>query len=396
MNLIHALTRLWAVLLAALTSLGPTHLQGTIGTETGNQDRRDITWRETIQYLDPDRTMFTQMLMRLPTKKTKTTEFKLFEKEHRSKWTRAAEAMDASETGFDVDDGSMFKADDILLCDSERMLVSSVSGNTLTVVRGVLGSTAATHDDDAWVLLLFERQQENGTSGTPISTDYATVTNFTQIFKVPYGISRSKKMEATRGPSDIETLRTEALADYKRQTEHAILWGKKRLETAAGVTRRYTGGLDEFITTNRLDAEGGLGFGDIGWIVNQTTRFGGSKKLWFCGRDARQQLDALGLEYMRISPKDNILGMAVDGVRTSFGEFMLITHHGLENAHAGRIYIVDPAHIAWAGYMAMKHEQNIQANDLDGEKHQFIGEGGVWLDTEKAHAVVLNVSDETL
>lgn len=379
-------------ILLGLFALGPTHLQGNWGVETGSQDRRPKTWRDTIMYLDPERTMFTQMLMRLGSKKVTDPEFKLFEKQHRSKWTRANEAIDSSETAIDVDDGSMFKGDDIILCESEYMKVTSVSGNTLTVVRGALGSTAAEHADDTWILLLFERQKENDTSGTAINTDFETITNYTQIFRITYGQSGTNKATKKRGKGDMAIMRAEALADFKRQLEHMIIWGKKRLEMSGGDVYRYSGGLDEFISTNRLDADGALGFGDIGWIVNQTTRYGGSKKLWFCGRDARQQLDSLGLEYMRIKSSENILGMAVDGVRTSFGEFMLITHHGLENAHADRIYIIDPLHINMATLRPMKHRTNIQENDRDGEKHEYLSEQGLWLGQERAHAVVTNVS----
>lgn len=385
-------------IVAFATSVGPTHIQGTLQTESGNQERRPKSWQEAIQYLDPERTMFTQMLMRLSSKGTDDTEFKLFEREHRSKWTRLAEAMDTSETGIDVDDGSMFRAGEIILVDDEYMEISSISGNTLTVVRASLGSTAATHDDDAWVLSLFEKQKENGLSGTPITTDYSTVTNFIQTFKVPYAISDINKRTKKRGPNDLSVLQGEALAEIKRQIEHMIMWGKKRVEISSGDIYRYSGGLNNFVTTNRLDAEGGLGFGDIGWIVNQSTRYGGKKKLWFCGRDARQQLDSLGLEFMRIGPKDNILGMAVEGVRTSFGEFMVITHHGLENAHAGYIFIVDPAHIKLAVLTGgdIRLQKNLQENDRAGEKHQYIADIGLWLDTEKAHTIVYNLSDGTI
>lgn len=372
---------------------GPTHLQGIMGVETGSQDRRPKTWRDTLTYLDPQRTMFTQMLMRLATKKVTDPEFKMFERQHRSQWTRAAEAIDDNETAIDVVDGTMWKADDIALCDEERWKVTSVTGNTLTVVRGALGSTAAAHDDEVQILRLFERQKENDTSGTPIFTDFDTLTNFVQILEIVYGQSGTNAATKKRGKADIAIHRAEALADYKRQMEHMIIWGKRRLEVTADGVFRYSGGLDEFIETNRMDAEGGLGFGDIGWIVNQTTRYGGDKKFWFCGRDARQEMDSLGLEYMRIKSSENILGMAIDGVRTSFGEFALITHHGLENAHANRIYIVDPLHVALAVLRPMKHNKNVQENDRDGVKHQFLGEAGLWLGLEQAHAVILNVGD---
>ena len=60
----------------------------------------------------------------------------------------AAEAMDDSETGFDVDDGDDFSAGDILLVNAELMYVSSIATNTLTVIRGYGTSTAAAHADD--------------------------------------------------------------------------------------------------------------------------------------------------------------------------------------------------------------------------------------------------------
>ena len=391
------LSRVWASLLLVL-ALGPTHIQGALQTESGNQDRRPKTWQETVQYLDPDRTLFTQMLMRLDQRKTGSVEFKLFEREHRSKWTRLAEALDTSETGIDVDDGTMFRAGEIILVDDEYMEIASISSNTLTVTRASLGSTAATHEDDTYVLSLFEKQSENGLSGTPITTDYSTISNFVQSFEVPYSISDINDREEKRGPDDLKVLQSEALAEIKRQIEHMIIWGKKRVENVSGVTTRYSGGLNEFISTNRIDAEGGLGFGDIGWIVNQSTRYGGKKKIWFCGRDVRQQLDSLGLEFMRIKPTDNILGMAVDGVRTSFGEFMVVLHHGLENAHAGHLFIVDPAHIKMAVFTGggIRLAKGLEENDRRGKKSAYRADMGTWMDTEKAHTLVYNLSDNTL
>jgi hypothetical protein len=59
--------------------------------------------------------------------------------------TTAAEAMDVSETGFDVTDGSGFVTGDIIRFDNEIGYVASVASNTLTITRGENLSTAATH-----------------------------------------------------------------------------------------------------------------------------------------------------------------------------------------------------------------------------------------------------------
>lgn len=66
----------------------------------------------------------------------------------------AAEPMDATELGFDVDDGTEFSAGQTILVDSEQMYISSITTNTLTVLRGVNGTTAATHADNAAISII--------------------------------------------------------------------------------------------------------------------------------------------------------------------------------------------------------------------------------------------------
>ena len=58
----------------------------------------------------------------------------------------ANEAIDDSETAIDVDDGDLFKRGDLVRIDDEIMEVTSISTNTLTVIRGTHGSTASAHD----------------------------------------------------------------------------------------------------------------------------------------------------------------------------------------------------------------------------------------------------------
>jgi len=59
--------------------------------------------------------------------------------------TTAAEALDTSETGYDVTDGTVFSAGNLIRFDNELGYVSSVATNTLTIQRGTNYSTAATH-----------------------------------------------------------------------------------------------------------------------------------------------------------------------------------------------------------------------------------------------------------
>ena len=62
----------------------------------------------------------------------------------------ANEAIDASETGIDVDELAFYNRGDLIRIDDEIMEVTSLSATfgtgTLTVIRGTHGSTAASHD----------------------------------------------------------------------------------------------------------------------------------------------------------------------------------------------------------------------------------------------------------
>jgi hypothetical protein len=56
------------------------------------------------------------------------------------------EAVDNIETAINVTDGSVFGYGDIIKIDDEKMLVINIGSNTLTVKRGFLGTTTATHN----------------------------------------------------------------------------------------------------------------------------------------------------------------------------------------------------------------------------------------------------------
>ena len=58
------------------------------------------------------------------------------------------EALDDSETAVDVDDGTVFQVGDYIKVESEIMKVKSISTSTLTVDRGAMSTTAATHNNN--------------------------------------------------------------------------------------------------------------------------------------------------------------------------------------------------------------------------------------------------------
>ncbi len=60
----------------------------------------------------------------------------------------------ASDTTLTVSSGAAFKTGQTLRIESEQLYVSAISGNNLTVTRGVNGTTAATHADGTAISIL--------------------------------------------------------------------------------------------------------------------------------------------------------------------------------------------------------------------------------------------------
>ena len=58
------------------------------------------------------------------------------------------EALDDSEAPVDVDDGTVFQVGDFIKVESEIMKILSISTHTLTVERGAMSTTAATHNNN--------------------------------------------------------------------------------------------------------------------------------------------------------------------------------------------------------------------------------------------------------
>ena len=98
------------------------------------------------------------------------------------------EALDATETGVDVDDGSKFANGDYILVDQEIMKVTGVSSNTLTVTRDLTtneGTTTVsagshdgtTHADNTAVTIIFDASDTtiNATSWNEAASSSETV-----------------------------------------------------------------------------------------------------------------------------------------------------------------------------------------------------------------------------
>ena len=164
----------------------------------------------------------------------------------------AAEALDNSETDLTVASGDAvkFAVGDAIRIDNEILLVTAVNttSEVLTVTRGALGSTAATHVDASEVVGVGTVLAE-GNIGSANFQGRDKYSNYTQIFSKKLTVSRTEQSIPKYGvPNELNKQMKNAMLHCNVGIEQAALYGIKYEDSATRV--RSTGGLNHYITTN--------------------------------------------------------------------------------------------------------------------------------------------------
>lgn len=139
---------------------------------------------------------------------------------------------------------------DIFLVDSEQVWIQSISGTTITVVRGYNGSTAATHADNAVITRIGRARIEGDDADDSPSTEVTSTTNSTQIFQRTVNLSRTATKINRYGIANLEDYMIDKFMDE-------LMMDLSRLPYYGGVSAgtentvaRSAGGFPAFITGN--------------------------------------------------------------------------------------------------------------------------------------------------
>ena len=93
---------------------------------------------------------------------------------------------DISEVSITVDNGALYNPREVIQVDSEKMFIESISGNVLTVVRAWDGSFLAAHNDNTAVHVFRTLTIERGINGTTAAThaDATSISKYEPEFNV--------------------------------------------------------------------------------------------------------------------------------------------------------------------------------------------------------------------
>ena len=161
----------------------------------------------------------------------------------------------AADTDFVVDNGSRFRVGDQIQIEGseELMLVTGISTNTLTVVRGYAGTTAENLADNQVINILGNAALEGDDKPTARFNNRSRCGNYTQIFAATVEVSGTDMAASQLGLADeMDYQKQERLRELIRDLENTVINGGQPASNpqGSGTVRRSMNGVIQRLLTN--------------------------------------------------------------------------------------------------------------------------------------------------
>lgn len=362
--------------------------------------RKVVDIAKKIDVLEPDSAPLTLLTKKIDKRVAVNPEFKWMEEESLTKTDQVNDGtgMLAGDVTMTVDNGSRFRAGDVVKIPrtAENVLVTAVSTNDLTVTRGWGSTAAAAINDNEPIIIIGNANQEHATKRAMIIGDQTIRTNYTQIFRTPFGISRTAANTEMYGGKDLAHIRMMQLIEHQKEIERAFWFGEPKEDLTGTHPRRATGGVDYWISTNATDAGGALTQIEFNTFLRTGFRYGSKKKWLFAAPIIVEAISYWAAQKLQVSVNEKTFGISVMEYLTPFGTISIVNMNLFTEVtlYSGYAYLIDVEGLAYR-YLDnsdTKLKTNIQANDADGQEDEYITECGLQFNNEKKSALLYNVT----
>ena len=394
---------------------------GLRGTGDWGTDERPKNFREMILWRQPNGSApLTALLSKAKTEKTDDPEFSWWEEEMNAlrltvNFTTGYATTDLSiKVTSNVSDATDVVAGDVFLVESaitsaysNEIVVATGNGQadgTIAFQRAASGSTAKAIPNGTCLTKIGSVFAE-GTGAPAAATRNPTkFMNLCQIFKTTYDITATAEKTKTRTGDPVKNDKKRKMFDHSVAMEMAWLFGK-RFETTGpnGKPLRFTGGFLWFLSQyapNMITAftttPTETAFTDAVYKVFDYQTNAGDERIVFAGNGFLNSLNRLANSQSRVR-------INYDGIVKEFGMnlqkwvmpqgTLYVKSHPLFNLHArftNDAFVFDPTVVKYRALRDTNFKDNIQANDADEKKGQWLTEAGLELEHVKTTAWISN------
>jgi hypothetical protein len=379
--------------------------RGVRGTGKIVADRLIIDMDNTIHLLDPNATPFTLLMSKLKKESVDNPEFNWLEDDFVPFTTLIDEVGGAlvDATSLIVDDSTIFRVNDVItapdVANIDNMLVTAINDatNTLTVVRQIGGGTAPAIPDDTQLLRIGNAFPEGTGAREILSTSEAKLYNYCQIFKKTFGVTETLKKTKTYGGDDLGWQRKKAGIEIAIEMEKAYWFGKrhKLTDATSGHPQRFMNGVLNMIQTNVQSLGGTWSLANFNSWLADIFKYGNPVKYVFCGEDLINEISNEAAGLVRMKQSDKTFGIAITEYVTPAGKKVILINNNrvFDIAPYDKYAVaIDLGAVKMIKFRSMVLKTNIQENDADEEKDQFIGEQSFKMMNEKWHGVLTDIT----
>lgn len=381
-------------------------------------ERRDIPFGKTIVELETDAAPLTKILGQSAKKPTSEVEYRWFESTPLNRWLpvtqNAPDDVDTEITGIDTSGiyprdllrlSWVNPVDDSLVEELVRV-VSVDSDSKITISRNYSGSGAqdfsnANEASPLAVVVIGNISQEGSRAPEDRNKQPVVKRNVTGIQKTPFAVTGS--LDASRqkaNPQERARLQKYWGIEHLKQLEQMLLFGELVEDLSGGAPERVTRGVVSFIESNIFDMEGSITYDKFIDYAQELFQYGDSSERWmFAGGGFITGVAKIGTDKIRIETGESEYGVKFERIITPHGDFKLVRHRMLRGPVWGNAAICLDISTA-AGEPLVQYrplngrdttlQLNIQANDEDAVRDQYMTEAGFQLVQEVRHALFFN------
>lgn len=387
-------------------------IAGLRGTGDWGTDERPKNFREMILWRNPNGSApLTALMARMKSESVDDPEFSWWEEELNAIRVQiggvgasaTSTAIDLASGGLDLVPGDILMVEKVETStyDNELVEVSSVTSDTAIVVkRGAAGTTAAATGTTAYLTKIGNTYEEGSTSPDTSTRNPTKVTNFCQIFKTAYQITETAKLTHTRTGDPLKNDKRRKMFDHSVALEFAWLFGVSYEDSSGTKPKRYTGGLRSFITSHSKiyttsPTEDSF-LEDTYKVFDYDSGTAGNERIVFAGNGFLNNLNKLARNSSstRVNFDGSIKAYGMQLQRWILPQGTLyVRTHPLMNVHGkftNSAFIIDPSAIIYRHMRDTRMQDNIQANDADSQKGQWLTEAGLEIRHEKTCAYIGN------
>jgi hypothetical protein len=366
-----------------------------------SDSRLVIDMANEIALLNPNEAPFVALSKRLTKKKADNAEYNWLERELEARWDAVNNAAGyvAGDTSIVVDNGAYFRVGMTVKVPrtGEVLLVTAINVNTLTIVRGFGETSAAALVDNDPLLIIGNVNEEGSSAPADAGGSPVKVFNYAQIFRTPFSVTNTANASKVYGSDKLLTQEQKMNGIAHRvDMERAFLFGERKEDLTGAHPKRSTRGLLKFLSSNVVDAGGALTETEFNNWLEGVFANGSDKKVLLAAPRVISTIDSWGAGKLQLVPEAKATyGLHVTRYISSHGELLIVKQPLFEGAvYGGYAAAIDMANV---GYRYLNGRDtslktNIQANDVDGRRDEYLTEAGLEVKLPKTHGLLTGVT----